>query len=655
MTYICSLAPLNCARLPVSNLLETQINFSWQSSSVILQESRIRDEWTITYKYDNTSFSCSTHNLKFQEWIPLLGNQIVTIKPVFLGSLKAENLYCIRLYAIEHTVPIDYSSVKLLQHESILYKVLNQCLVFCEPLEKMTKKWRSQHAMTELKPTMAPLSNGYGLNLNTYAIDKYDSGTLGKQKYFHPIIIAHEVANRHNLALQLAVQEVPKNYKVLIITETAEVWKEKCFQQSILAKCIGSHGIHKDVLDTFNIYILSEEELIAQQFEYRNLIESFESMMGTVMGQKPTENQIKRYMKHRFIDQFNVHLPVFLVDWTTVIYDDSSITAWRDLLNSKYIVQTIIRNEILTEWPSFRVIAASYGISPKEAQVMMSTWSRSIHFVEMPRYILRKIKIRCEHVRSTVGESRLQTLESKFTESFIKRYRNHLLHRLSPIVYSPALFVQLLENMNNLPSIHDILERKNIIANLEHCIQEYNVPNRSCGVCFDPCSSSSNSPHQGPHQHQASNQRTLTICGHTFCSECSIQLFADAIRDITKFTSCPYCRTPLHAGDIFTISDDHGLKEFLKPAKLQLLQKLTKVSCVIDTLGQIKEATGTTETCPAGLEKIHIVIVSLQKDQLNEISNWLIQLASRPRSSVKVTLLAGASDTWAEKLMSLLK
>jgi hypothetical protein len=262
---------------------------------------------------------------------------------------------------------------------------------------------------------------------------------------------------------------------------------------------------------------------------------------------------------------------------------------------------------------------------------------------------LRKIKIRCEHIRSTVGENRLQVLESKFTGAFLTRNRAHLLYRLSPLVYTPELFLQLLGQMHNMPSIHDVLERKNIVANLEHCLHEYSLDDRACGVCFDPCT----------------GQRTLTLCGHTFCSECSIQLFADAIRDVTKYTSCPYCRMPLHAADIFTLQCNSGsstianipaaLSEFPKPVKLQILQKLTKVSCVIDTLGQIKGPTSTTEMCPSGLEKIHIVIVSLQKDQINEISNWLIQLASRPRSSVKVTLLASSSDTWAEKLMSLLK
>lgn len=654
MTYLCSIAPLNCVRMPVNNLLETQISFSWQSSAVAVDNNTfhatIQDEWTTTYKYENTSFTCNSSNLKFYEWIPLLLNQIVAIKPVFLGSLKAENLYCIRLYAIEHNItttsngttnPQDYSSVKMLQHESTLNKVLKRCLVFCEPIEKITKKWRNHHYMTDMfRAPLAPLSNGYSFNLDTYAIEKYDTTGPTSQKYFHPIIIAHEVANRHNLALQLAVQEDNKNYKILVITESPDIWKEKCFQHSMLAKCIGSNGIHKDHLETFNIYILNEKELISQQIQYKQMIESFESMMGTVMGQRPTENQIKRYMKNRFIQQFNVHLPPFLIDWTTVIYDNVNVSRWRTYLTSKYIVQTIIRNELLTEWPSFQTIAEAYSITAKEAQFMMSSWSRSIHFVEIPRFILRKIKIRCEHIRSSIGETRLQTLESKFTAAFLKCHRAHLLSRLSPFVYSPQLFIKLLGDMCHLPSIHDILERKNSTANLEHCLQEYNVADRACGVCFDPCG----------------KQRTLTICGHSFCSDCSIHLFADAIRDVTKSTSCPYCRTPLHAADIFTLSNEsNALTEFPKPAKLQLLQKLTKVSCVIDTLGQIKEPTGTTETCPMTIEKIHIVIVSLQKDQINEISNWLIQLASRPRASLKVTLLAAASDTWAEKLMTLLK
>jgi hypothetical protein len=380
--------------MPVNNLIETQIQFTWQSSSVTIDNSfhsRIEDEWTTTFKHENTTVSCSSSNLKFREWIPLLGNQIVVPKAVFLGSLKPENLYCIRLYAVEYTGPQDYSSVKLLQHESLLYKVLSRCLMFCEPLEKMTKKWRSQHHLSDiLKYPMVPLSNGYGLHLHTFAIDSIDN-QMPLQKYFHPIIIAHEVANRFNLALQLAVQEVTKNYKILIVTNAPNEWKEKCFQQSMLAKYIGTtNGIQKDQLETFNIFILTEEELIGQQIEYRNLLESFESMMGTVMGQRPTETQIKRYMKNRFVEQFNVHLPPFLIDWSTVIYDNVSISRWRPYLTTKYVVQTIIRNEILTEWPSFKSIADSYDISAKEAQYMMPTWSRSIHYVEIPRFIFTK-------------------------------------------------------------------------------------------------------------------------------------------------------------------------------------------------------------------------------------------------------------------------
>jgi hypothetical protein len=219
------------------------------------------------------------------------------------------------------------------------------------------------------------------------------------------------------------------------------------------------------------------------------------------------------------------------------------------------------------------------------------------------------------NVRPTLSESRLASFED------VPFPKDDALLRLAPITLDKIQLKTVFEKAYKTRSISFASLLGKAFHGSVHFALESIDKESPCCIC-----------HEMP-----AEQRTITLCGHTYCHDCSLHVFAESIRNPQKVSECPYCREWLTCGDIFTIGAPAKTLCFCSK-QLGIVPKTT----IIDEEGLL----GSKDLFVPS-EKYSIVSV-LDVDTL--VQKILEHATSVP--SIKVVLLCSPKDSYVEEFLS---
>ena len=621
--YICSILPQNgIYKTHKTNLLfETTATWAW-NSSVLTENFTIDDEWILTFRgADSTVLGSlmSTHiRPLFGDVMLLLQSALVIPKFVFHKRISIETLQYIRLFTKDE-VPTDISSVKFIKNEISLLRILKHA--FIEPMQFANKKLKVYDLIGSSKVYISPTNSICLKDLQINA-----AGHFVKTKAF-PLIVAHKNANRVHTCMSIASNTIPRNWSVLVITDEPDVWLKKC--QLAYATTLVDTIISDTDLSSFNVFILAKQNVEQVLNTAAATVASFSDALQIVVGTKPSNEQVLRFLNGHFCQRFSKHTkPLSLHTWTTVIFDD--MVPSTDF-KGENIIATTLSSKMKLESPSIQQLSKIYDLSVSDINILYSPLVRCIQYVEIPKALLRKVKLRVDTVKYTVAESRLHAMQ---TIKEIPYDLRHSLRRLSQFIWTVQILDELIRDIfdTNKESLAKLLvPSATFTAQKDHVIQALHNHDAECCICFDKCT----------------EQRIMTLCGHSFCKDCSVQTF-HPLRDATATIDCPYCRMKVSVGDLFTIQKTGGMTKMPLLSKEYAVEVLSKgnVNFIIDEKGHLGSPTQEFPTTFVS-SKINIVIVSIVN--VEKVSNWLLSFANE--HTVRVTILEGPKDKpWVNDL-----
>ena len=605
--YICTLRSFTDQGMPTCGVLETKVSHAWNDTSLL------------TFSTDNSNVAIQANQLSYRLWIPLLTNSIFQVKAIFFNTICPETFLGIRLYKNHDffTHELSTSSIRFLRHEATLLHILEDSDTFIEPLEKPNKRLKTSEIHCD--DTIA--FHGFmSLSLMPPKLTTQKPKSLSA--HIDPVIIAHRFANRCNLALSIALQDIARTGKVCIVTKDPQQWLDTCLKMNILAIEVTESISYQDYTN-FTAYILPYDTIPFQMLDHTTIIESFQEMIKMIMISTPTLDQTRRFLQERFHSKFRSSLLPTLVHWTSLIMDDIPDAELKANFEYDNIVYTQITDDLVPRYPSFQKLQDYWNISPKHIRMLMPQWMKYIHCLEIPKYITRRIKFRIEKVKYTLAEQRLFDLYGSVRSIYPEVPLSHSLLRLGTIPLNKDRAKSLLENIHehhlgSIASLVNSLVPKYIPV--ERALDEIQQSTVSCLVCFEECT-----------------QYMLTLCGHTYCKDCSIQLFNTISKHIHQTVACAYCRESLHVGDVFYIAPDAPTIDVV-PAKQAVLDQ-NKMYTLYDAYS-VGEITSDK-----------IIMTDMDSD-FQWVSNKFIQYVTKYAKPLKIIFVTTAQEKWVDKFMA---
>jgi len=595
--YICTIT-LTKQNYPTCGVFETKVTHTWN------------DQSQLTFTNERLTITMNTQQLPYRDWIPLLTNAIVQVKAIFFNTIGPETFLGLRLYKNQEFFSQDYStsSIRFLRHEATLLNILKNCDTFIEPIERKRYKVEMQ------TDDVIPLHDNIGLSLMPPKITTRKANKL--TGFANPIVVAHRHANRCNTTLSMAMHDLPRNGKVCILSRSPKEWLDECIKMNLMATEVTESISYEDYTHAV-VYVISYDSMPFQFLDYDHVMESFKEMIKVVMVSTPTDDQVRRFLRDRFHTKFRSSLLPLFVHWSSLVLDNVD-THYRDIFEYENIFYTQVTEDIVPRLPAFEDLEERWSMTPQQVRMLMPQWMKYIHFLEVPKYITRRIKFRIEKVKFTTSEQRLFDLFGSMRNIYPNVPMCHSLLRLGavPMPVERMRTVFRLIQEQQLPTVASILQENPKYVPVDKALQDLGQET-SCLVCFDKCESYS-----------------LSVCGHTFCKDCSLQLFSSINKHIQQTTACPYCRETLHAGDVFLMVPDAPVIDIV-PAKQSIIDQ--NKSYTVYTGGDITDDK--------------LILTELLTD-FKDISNKFIDYVATTGKPLKVVFITTIQEKWVEKFMA---
>jgi hypothetical protein len=560
------------------------------------------EEFVFTFKAgaETVTFKTAEIPADWTFWIPLLHNSLVTVRPVFHHSISPKTFHCIRLDL--HTEGLTDYSLKYFKHETMLSQVLSRVCVYQEGPATLLSK----HSIFPTKKRVLdevydglPLAYGSHVDFLIGCVSERIPKAVSLQP--RHIISGHALANKVQLVYNLVGAQ-----NALILTDRPDYFPGN--------HLVNRFRITKEDLQSNHIFVLEKRYLKDVLREQDRDLKSFAEILGLATNTTPSLSQVRRYLWNGFwhkhqsasISLANVAWPVLIEDGPC---DTESFTATKRI--------HLLEHECLRgRWPLLAEVSEIY--QERHSEFLKTTfpiWSQFVTNLDIPKSLLRKIKTRVLHVRPTLSESRFGLFEH------MPFQKDHALLRLAPISVDKAQLKVLLQDAYATKSISFASLLGKPFRGSQTFALETVEKEGPCSICQDV----------------PMDQRIVTLCGHIFCHDCSLQVFADSIRSPLKPTECPYCREWLTCGDIFTIG--HTAKTLCFCSKKLAIVPKTTVIDEEGLLGSIHEFVASEK----------YTIVSL-RDVDSFVQKLLRHAVTVP--SIKVVLLSNPKDTYVDDFVS---
>ncbi len=592
--YLCTLVPRNY-RWMSGPYLETSVTSQWMNSIVL--GGALVEEHALVFRAGSESLSMKSKDIPMEQrfWIPLLQSGLATLRPVFRHSLEWRNFHCIR---VDLQNVSDYS-VKYLRAESVFTNVLTHCYAIIEGPSTMHAKYSifaSKKRHVEETPDAVPIAFGGHLDL----IHNTISERLPKVHTLDPI---HIVSAHPSSAWQATALSLAGLVPTLVITSNVDAWKQT--PMAVVSETKLSRAQLKDNL----VFVIDANQvpdiLLDQEKEY----DIFAKIIESTVNAEPNRTQIQRFLWNKFSQSYPyAKLSIANISWPCVIeHDVDDVLPFRG--TEKHIV-IAHQPHLRASWPSWKFVAECFAMSEHMVRATFPLWSQYVTALDVSRTLLRNIKVRIVVVKATLAEQRIETL---------KLPRTYLL-RFTPAVFTPSQAKEVF----TLPSMAQRNSSTAVFTGSESYLHQQLETESPCCICFDMCT-----------------ERTVSLCGHTFCKDCSMTVFQEAVRNPAAIVQCPYCRNDLSCGDFVSVSAT-AKPVSVKPSKEAHINN----NILIDEAGELGKSLYAPVVCPA---KPNLAIATLQNVTafVTTLLTWKCQ--------VKLVCLQGPHDQWVKELVELIK
>lgn len=581
-------------------MIESSVVHQWHSTW--LDNGRMMEECILTFKAGAESFTVKSKDLpdRLRYWLPLLQCHIVSIRPMFRGSLSLRTFHGIRLGCNAVT---SYN-IRFLRSEALLNNVLKDCDVVVEGPTTMHAKYSifaSKRKHVDDYSDALPLAFGAHVDLVSHSI----SDRMPTPQTLEPI---HIVCGHASSPWMQRCATIAGTVPTLVVTCDPDAW---------LALPMSSRATHvsRTQLKENWIFVISEDELESAYYDQETEYECFSKMISSTTNTVPNRLQVQRFIWNKFSVSYpDASISVANVQWPCVV--DHTKTLLVGLRGTERHIVVVQQPHIKGTWPSFPLVADIYDISHEAAKASVCLWSQYLTCLDVPRALLRTIKLRIEVVKPTLAEVRLSSLGLPWSSS--------MMMRMSPVVFGPQQVSDLVRQIFAMAPIS--MARRLRADALFHSSLDYvlsQIATPTCCVCFDDC-----------------EEKTLTLCGHVFCKDCSVVLLSDPVKNAKAIVCCPYCRSDIGCGDFFSVSHTVTESVMLKRSKS------FPPTCVpVDEAGDLGIPTLLPDVLP---DKSTIVVASLI-----DVPRFVNKLLSLKRQT-KVTVLSN-NESWVEDLQELLK
>lgn len=606
--YLCSLCPEHTV-WKLGPLIETSVLGQWVGTLVTEHGFPFfqNEEFVFTFRAGADTVTFKTKDIPdaWTFWIPLLNSGLVTVRPVFHQTISPQTFHCIRLDFICEQTP-EYS-LRYFKHETTLSHVLSRVCVYVEGPATLAAKhtlFATKKRLLEDVYDAIPLA--YGSHLD------YIAGCITERKPKQVSVSPIQIITGHSLTSKTsALWNLIGSQNAIIITDRPEYFS------SGGAHVLQSFRLTKDELVSNHMFILDKKHLKEVFREQDRDLSSFAEILGLATNTSPSHSQVRRYLWNAFwYKQQTASASIANIVWPFLVEDGPCDT---EAFISQKRIHLLEHDTLRGRWPSISEVSSIYKESnPHMCKATFPLWSQYVLNLDLPKQLLRKLKVRVVHVRPTLSEIRYALFD---TMPFPK---DHALLRLAPVSLDKQQVTDLVKAAYTFEpaSVASLITGTPFRGSEAYTLDaiQHESP---CSICQDPCS----------------EQRTLTLCGHSYCHDCSLQVFADSIRTPKKPSECPYCREALTCGDIFTIGATAKQLSF-SSKRLAIVPKST----VIDEEGTL----GSVQTFKPS-DKYTLVSV---KHVQGLLQNLLAHAATT--TGLKIVALVNPKDTYTVELLQML-
>lgn len=604
--YLCSLCPEQTV-WKLGPLLETSVIGQWVGTLVTEHGFPFfqNEEFVFTFRAGSEVVTFKTKDIPdaWTFWIPLLNSGLVTVRPVFHQTISPQTFHCIRLDFICEQTP-EYS-LRYFKHETTLSNVLSRVCVYVEGPATLPAK----HTLFSTKKRIIedvydgiPLV--YGSHLD------YVAGFITERKPKLLSVSPIHIITGHSLTSKVsALWNLIGSQNALIVTDRPDYF-------------VGSHVLNKfrltkEELVSNHIFILDKRHLKEVFREQDRDLKCFAEILGLATNTNPSLSQVRRYLWNAFwYKQQTASASIANIVWPFIVEDGPC-----DLESfvSQKRIHLLEHDTLRGRWPSISEVATIYNeTNPHVCKATFPLWSQYVVNLDLPKQLLRKLKVRVVHVRPTLSETRYGLFE------VMPFPKEHALLRLAPVSLDKHQVTELVKQAYSFePASFASLVSGLPFRGSEAFTLEAIQTETSCMVCQDPCL----------------EQRTVTLCGHSYCHDCSLQVFADSIRTPKKTSECPYCREALTCGDIFTLGTTAKNLSF-SSKRIAVVPKTT----VIDEDGLLGSVQVFRPSDKYTLVSVKAVQPLLQK----------LLAHAATTTGIKLVALVGPKDTYITELLQVL-
>ena len=570
---LCTLLPFGPAELPDFKALQEvpmtvhwryhELRFTSAVSTVTMQISRLT---TVSNKWIHLT------NMPYCRVTALMNTAPGPSGPVILSPAA------IRIYINKDAFgPRENFNAKLcepnvLAFETLLADVIGEVPYVIENPEPAGRKrripWDMNMKVVEASPTVN-INNGLMWNFldRTLTLDRQPNQELR----IWPIMVVSDACDAwichvlSSVALILPRRKpgpigsgsrglVGAPQAALVVTRDTELWSSQCREKGLTVEVMGPLGLPVEALSGANIVLCTPDMWASNMAHTELLLDSVETALSCNTTHACSRHQVKRVLFDNILPKFEKFIvPADLIQYGCVILDDIEALYDTHGIGLFNVEPGITRLLQIVRSPQLKPrtlprtateMAFPYCGAPMNSWTRAVLWYASetlVQAVPVPRPMLRKVKIVSHAVKNgPVEECVTKTFAHKYCPIAMADAIQRFSGQPVPEDVAQSLIARHFDRLDI--SLGCFLSRTHVNDEASRLSRPYlqtsiSVPEKTCCICFDAI---------------PGNDYRITICGHTYCSDCAPRHFGPEWETF-RAKDCAACRCPVLQGDTFHI------------------------------------------------------------------------------------------------------
>lgn len=536
--YLCTLTPFKESSPDFDGSVECAVAIHWRYNEV-------------KFTCSNVSTSIPVTSMKSSSWLNLCGSPFCRLSAVLRSDMVPLG---IRIHLVKDSIvnilgdksqSLSQDHVQFHTFEANLESILGSHAYVVETFAKKKPFDATVHKNVEV-PVGLKITEGLYWSFRDLTFTRECPEPFIVQTMRPTVLVSDCTEDWREQVLGLgpkkkpvvtATDLVPMHHATLVVTLEPEKWhSESCleFQSRGLPVCDMAHT---------NLFTVHPNFVQSNITSAYNLFESIEYAMKSTTGQvHRTKSQVKRVICENLIQKFpSFVVPLNLVQFGCIVYDDidlvGHITSY--LLESQALRYIQVCKSNLTKPKNLtrdQLVKCFTCRAPFAVPHVDAILDSSFLTIPVPKTILRKFRILGHLVKNGPVEDRIAKM---FSQRYSPVSENDSIQRFSGRAMPKDFAKSLIERhfQRTTVSLATFVETTSVSEapiSSAYVLRSLETAQQCC-VCFE----TTESP-------------TFTICGHTYCKDCSRQHFSTEWAS-GKSKECGQCRHLLSQGDTFVL------------------------------------------------------------------------------------------------------